>query len=151
MLLQNTFLETCVEHGLPEDPLKIPIHFLTHASMERFLLETNPFCFYSYIYAQALPDFAPVEFHLDGLSRQVLHHIASKRFISNTILNMQKDLCYKWPGVQVDASTLEPASAMQLPAAFSVPLTTEALTALQMQSSHVQLEQLRETSAAYTV
>lgn len=141
------FLETAQQGESPQD---MPVHLLMHTSMERYLLESNPFCFDSYIYAQAASDVAPVEFHLDRLSQQLRHNIASKRFITNTILDMHKDFCYKPDEACTHGQSEEAANHVQLPAAFAVPLSTQQLTLLQAHCSHAQLEELQQASSSLT-
>lgn len=144
-LLQNTFLEAFQQCESPQD---MPVHLLTHTSMERYLLETNPFGFNRYIYAQAASDVAPVEFNLDRLSQQLKHNIASKRFITNTILDLHKDFCYKPTDAQTHGQPQEAANHAQLPAAFAVPLSTQQLTLLETHCSHAQLEELQQASSS---
>ena len=144
VMMQNTFLEASQEYGVTESPQRIPVHLLMHTSMERCLLECNPFCFNSYIYAQAASDTAPVEFKLDCLSQQLSHSIASKHFISNTILDMHKDFCYKPAEAQMHEQCEQAVRHVQLPSIFAVPLSTEQLTLLQTHSSHTQLEELQQ-------
>ena len=147
-MMQNTFLEASQGYGVPASPQRMPVHLLMHTSMERCLLESNTFCFDSYIYAQADSDTAPVEFKLDRLSQQLSHNIASKHFISNTILDMHKDFCYK----PAEAQTLEQSEAaagcVQLPPDFAVPLSTKQLTLLQTHCSHAQLEELQQACSS---
>ena len=148
--MQNTFLEASQEYGVPESPQRIPIHLLMHSSMERCLLESNPFCFNSYIYAQAASNTAPVEFKLDRLTQQLSHSIASKHFISNTILDMHKDFCYKPAAAQMHEQAEQAAGYVQLSPIFAVPLSTEQLTLLQTHCSHTQLEELQQSCSTLT-
>lgn len=143
-MMQNAFLEASQEYGVHENLQRIPVHLLMHSSMERCLLDSNPFCFNSYIYTQADSDTAPVEFKLDRLSQQLSHSIASKHFISNTILDMHKDFCYKPAEAQMHQQSEQAAGCVQLPTTFAVPLSTEQLTLLQTHCSHTQLEELQQ-------
>lgn len=145
VILQNSFLET---HQQSESPQRLPVHLLMHTSVARYLLESNPFCFDSYIYAQTASDATPVEFTLDRLSQQLSHNIASKPFITNTILDMHKDFCYKPDEAQMHEQSLE--GHVQLPSAFAVPLSTQQLTLLQTHCSHAQLEELQQASSSLT-
>lgn len=145
VILQNSFLET---HQQSESPQRLPVHLLMHTSVARYLLESNPFCFDSYIYAQTASDATPVEFNLDRLSQQLSHNIASKPFITNTILDMHKDFCYKPDEAQMHEQSLE--GHVQLPSAFAVPLSTQQLTLLQTHCSHAQLEELQQASSSLT-
>lgn len=144
--MQNTFLEASQEHGVPVSSQRVPVHLLMHTSMERCLLESNPFHFNAYVYAQAASDTAPVEFKLDRLSQLLSHNIASKHFISNTILDMHKGFCYKPDEAQVHEQSEETVPCVRLPPTFAVPLSTKQLTLLQTHASHAQLEELQEAS-----
>ena len=149
-LMQNTFLEASQQYGVPVSPERMPVHLLMHTSMERCLLESNPFCFNSYIYAQADSDTEPVDFKLDRLSQQLSHNIASKHFICNTILDMHKDFCYKPAEAQTREQSEAAAGCVQLLPNFAVPLTTEQLTLLQTRCSHTQLEELQQACSSLT-
>ena len=146
-LLQNNFLEKAEQQGLPHSPDSMPVHLLTHSSMEQYLLVSNPFQFDKYLYSQVTSDTSPVEFDLDQLTQQVAEVIASKRFIMNTLPSMHKDFCYKQSPAQrsYDTHTAQPAT--QLPAAFAVPLSAQQLNALKTHCSHVQLEELQQVSS----
>ena len=145
--MQNTFLETSQDYGVPVSSQRIPVHLLMHTSMERCLLESNPFYFNTYVYAQSASDTAPVDFKLDRLSRLLSHNIASKHFISNTLLNLHKSFCYKPDEAQVHEQSEEAAGCVRLPPTFAVPLSTQQLTLLQTHASHAQLEELQQASS----
>lgn len=145
VMLQNKFLAVA-QQG--ESPQNMPVHLLMHSSMERYLLESNPFSFDTYIYAQAASDAAPVEFHLDRLTQQLCHDISSKRFITNTLLDMHTDFSYKPSEAHPHGQFEEAAENAQLPAAFAVPLSTQQLTLLQTHCSHAQLEELQQASTS---
>lgn len=148
--MQNTFLEASQEYGVPVSSQRVPVHLLMHTSMERCLLESNPFHFNTYIYAQAASDTAPVDFKLDRLSQLLSHNIASKHFISNTLLDMHKSFCYKPDEAQVHEQSEEAAGFVRLPPTFAVPLSTKQLTLLQTHTSHAQLEELQQASSTLT-
>ena len=148
VLLQNDFLEKAEQHGLSHSPDSMPVHLLTHSSMEQYLLVGNPFQFDSYVYSQVTSDISPVEFDLDQLTQQVAEVIASKRFIKNTLPSMHKDFCYKQSPAQHSYDTHIAQPATELPAAFAVPLNPQQLNALKTHCSHVQLEELQQVSSA---
>ena len=141
--MQNTLLEAAQEDGSE----RVPVHLLMHTSMEQCLLESNPFHFNTYVYAQAASDTAPVEFKLDRLTQLLSHNIASKHCISNTILDMHKSFCYKPDEAQMHEQSEEAACCVRLPATFAVPLRTKQLTLLQTHASHAQLEELQQASS----
>lgn len=145
-LMQNTFLETSQEYGFLISSQRVPVHLLMHTSMERCLLQSNPFHFNTYVYAQAASDTAPVEFKLDRLLQLLSHNIVSKHFISNTILDMHKSFCYKPDEAQMREPFEEAAGCVRLPPTFAVPLSAKQLTLLQTHASHAQLEELQQAS-----
>ena len=148
---QNTFLEDAQELGLPQTLGKVPLHLLTHTSMDQHLLQSNPFHFDSYIYSQVVSDVTPLEFDLAHLSQLVAQNLAGKRFIVNTLPDMHKDFCYKQPAEQEAAIGHVPHGVSQpLPAVFAVPLTSHQLTTLKTHCSHIQLEELQQIASKLT-
>ncbi len=145
--MQNNFLEEAQEHGLPQTLASMPVHLLTHSSMDQYLLQSHPFHFDSYVYSQVGSDATPLEFNLERLTHLVAQNLASKRFITNTILGLHKNFCYKQPEVE---HTL-PGQAQQrhdaLPAPFAAPLSPDQLNALRTHCSHVQLEELQQMTS----
>ena len=49
LVVQNNFLENAQEHGLPQTLASMPVHLLTHSSMDQYLLQSHPFHFDSYV------------------------------------------------------------------------------------------------------
>ncbi len=125
----------------------MPVHLLTHSSMDQYLLQSRPFHFDSYVYSQVVTDTAPVEFDLLRLTHQVAQNVASKRFITNTMLGLHKDFCYKQSEAQDTADGHTSSPQADLLAAFAVPLSPRQLNTLRTHCTHLQLEELQQVSS----
>ncbi len=147
LVVQNNFLENAQEHGLPQTLASMPVHLLTHSSMDQYLLQSHPFHFDSYVYSQVGSDTTPLEFNLERLTHLVAQNLASKRFITNTILGLHKNFCYKQPEVEDMAAGQAQQRHDALPAPFAAPLSPDQLNALRTHCSHVQLEELQQLTS----
>ena len=147
LVVQNNFLENAQEHGLPQTLASMPVHLLTHSSMDQYLLQSHPFHFDSYVYSQVGSDTTPLEFNLERLTHLVARNLASKRFITNTILGLHKNFCYKQPEVEDMAAGQAHQRHDALPAPFAAPLSPDQLNALRTHCSHVQLEELQQLTS----
>ncbi|KAL0023291.1 hypothetical protein WJX77_003895 [Trebouxia sp. C0004] len=147
MMLQNNFLEEAQEHGLPHTLASMPVHLLTHSSMDQYLLQSHPFHFDSYVYSQVGSDATPLVFDLERLTHLVAQNLASKRFITNTILGLHKNFCYKQHEVEDIAAGHAQQRHNALPAPFAAPLSPDQLNALRTHCSHVQLEELQQLTS----
>lgn len=123
------------------------MHLLTHSSTDQYLLQSCSPLFDSHLYSQVVSDTAPVEFDLEHLSQQVAQHVASKRFITNTIQGLHRNFCYKQPDQDTVGQQVV-HGAENLPAAFAVPLSSQQLSTLRAHCSHLQLEELQQMTSA---
>ena len=145
--MQNNFLEEAQEHGLPQTLASMPVHLLTHSSMDQYLLQSHPFHFDSYVYSQVGSDTTPLEFNLERLTHLVAQSLASKRFITNTVLGLHKNFCYKQSEVEDAAAGQGQQRHDALPAPFAAPLSPDQLNALRTHCSHLQLEELQQLTS----
>lgn len=122
------------------------MHLLTHSSTDQYLLQSQSSLFDSYLYSQVISDTAPVEFDLEHLSQQVAQHVASKRFITNTIQGLHRNFCYKQPDQDTVGQQVV-HGADRLPTAFAVPLSSQQLSTLRAHCSHLQLEELQQMTS----
>ena len=92
-------------------------------------------------------DTTPLEFSLERLTHLVAQNLASKRSITNTILGLHKNFCYKQPEVEDTAAGQAQQRHDALPAPFAAPLSPDQLNALRTHCSHVQLEELQQLTS----
>ncbi|KAL0055748.1 hypothetical protein WJX82_004037 [Trebouxia sp. C0006] len=135
MMLQNNFLENAQEHGLPQTLASMPVHLLTHSSMDQYLLQSHPFHFDSYVYSQVGSDTTPLEFNLERLTHLVAQNLASKRQyvavmrVMLQVLREDEDCCFVQPKVWVEVDIRSPRhKAQQIrPALLRLPIWTDAV------------------------